>query len=101
MGEHWSLESVHHLRTLALEKTPVPVIAMTMRRGVGEVHAKLAELGLAAPMGDDAGKDREQAGTRGDESQGSTTGFGLMGGDRDRETGMKSPPQPEPGSASF
>lgn len=75
MGEHWSLESVHHLRELALEKVPVPVIAMTMRRGVGEVHSKLAELGLSAPMGED------------DEPSG--------------EAGQSTPPQPAPGSASF
>lgn len=78
MGEHWSLESVHHLRELALEKVSVPVIAMTMRRGVGEVHAKLAELGLTAPMGEAGDRD-----------------------DADREARMAAPLQPEPGSASF
>lgn len=99
MGEHWSLESVHHLRELALEKVSVPVIAMTMRRGVGEVHAKLAELGLTAPMDDAAGEAGAEP--RADAHRSATPGFGLMGDDADRESRMATPPQPEPGSASF
>jgi hypothetical protein len=101
MGEYWSLESVHHLRELALEKTPVPVIAMTMRRGVGEVHAKLAELGLSAPMGVGGERDEAGADTRPDAPRAPAPGFGLMGDDADREARMAAPPQPEPGSASF
>ena len=58
-----------------------------------------AELGLSAPMddaGDEAGADPE-AGAR----QAPAPGFGLMGDDADRESRMTTPPQPEPGSASF
>ncbi len=101
MGENWSLESVHHLRELALEKVPVPVIAMTMRRGVGDIHAKLAELGLTAPMGADSDADTSGEDAGPEAPQVPAPGFGLMGDDADRESRMATPPQPEPGSASF
>ncbi len=61
MAEQWTLESVQNLRRLVEEKAPVSVIAMMMRRGAGDVHAKLAELGLSAPMDEAAETEPESS----------------------------------------
>lgn len=47
----WTLEAVQQLTELAREGVPVPVISLKLKRSIGSIHAKLAELGLSAPSG--------------------------------------------------
>ena len=42
----WTFESVQALRTMALERFPVSVISLKLKRPMEVVSAKLAELGI-------------------------------------------------------
>ena len=42
----WTFESVQALRTMALERFPISVISLKLKRPVEVVSAKLAELGI-------------------------------------------------------
>ena len=42
----WTFETVQALRTMALERFPVSVISLKLKRPVEVVSAKLAQLGI-------------------------------------------------------
>lgn len=48
----WTYEAVQELITLARENVPAPVISLKLKRSLASVHAKLSELGVAAPAED-------------------------------------------------
>ena len=95
MGEGWTLEAVQYLRRLVAEGAPVSVIAMAMRRGAGEIHEKIADLGLSPSMeGHEDGEVSSHSGTE-------AFAMSEPGAVPEAPSGQTSPPQPEPGSASF
>jgi len=49
-GPGWTLEATHALVSLAKEGMPVSVISLKLKRSVGDVLAKLNDLGLSPPI---------------------------------------------------
>ena len=45
----WTIEAVQELVKLARERVPATVISLKLKRSIGAVSGKLAELGLIVP----------------------------------------------------